>query len=207
MKKDDAVNTSVGPVLNTTSSASSDYDQNQKAHVHLHDEEGRVIAEGWPAGVDEAKLLRKIDMRLIPWLSFLYLLSFLDRSAIGNARLYGLEAELGLSSTQYAICLTVFFFPYALFEVPSNVLLKRLKPAVWFPTIVSRKRGLGKEQRHVLTTCLIQTILVGICMLSQGVVNSYGGLITARFFLGVTEAGLFPGVSPTTFARSHRSSC
>jgi len=38
------------------------------------------------SGVDEAKLVRKIDWRLLPWLSFLYLLSFLDRSSIGNAR-------------------------------------------------------------------------------------------------------------------------
>ena len=38
------------------------------------------------SGVDEAKLVRKIDWRLIPWLSFLYLLSFLDRASIGNAR-------------------------------------------------------------------------------------------------------------------------
>ena len=38
------------------------------------------------SGLDEAKLVRKIDWRLIPWLSFLYLLSFLDRTSIGNAR-------------------------------------------------------------------------------------------------------------------------
>ena len=38
------------------------------------------------SGVDEAKLVRKIDWRLLPWLSFLYLLSFLDRTSIGNAR-------------------------------------------------------------------------------------------------------------------------
>ncbi len=42
--------------------------------------------------------MRKVDFRLIPWLCVLYLLSFLDRSAIGNARLYGLEKELNLSS-------------------------------------------------------------------------------------------------------------
>ncbi|KDN47749.1 MFS general substrate transporter [Tilletiaria anomala UBC 951] len=122
----------------------------------------------------ERKVQWKVDMALIPWLSFLYLLSFLDRSAIGNAKLYGLEKSIGLTPTQYNICLTVFFIPYALFEIPSNVLLKRLKPSIWFPSI---------------------TIAVGICMLSQGVVKNYGGLVAARVSLAIAEAGLFPGVN------------
>lgn len=67
-------------------------------------------------------------------------------------------------------CLQVFFFTYAVFEVPSNVLLKRLRPRVWFPII---------------------TVLVGICMLCQGVVTNYAGLLAVRLFLGMTEAGLF----------------
>jgi hypothetical protein len=61
--------------------------------------------------VDEKRLMRKIDFKLVPWLCVLYLLSFLDRSAIGNAKLYGLQKDLKLTSTQYNICLTVFFFP------------------------------------------------------------------------------------------------
>lgn len=138
------------------------------------DAPGSVDGEGFPADVDEKKLMRKIDFRLIPWLCVLYLLSFLDRAAIGNARLYGLEKELKLTSQQYGLALTVFFFPYALFEVPSNILLKRLRPSIWFPII---------------------TMLVGVCMLSQGLVKNYHGLLVARFFLGVTEAGLFPGAS------------
>lgn len=127
------------------------------------------------SGINEKKLMRKVDFKLIPWLSVLYLLSFLDRSAIGNARLYGLESELGILGTnKFGIASAIFFFPYALFEVPSNVLLKKLRPSIWFPTI---------------------TCLVGICMLSQGLVSSYEGLLVARFFLGVTEAGLFPGAN------------
>ncbi|PWN47220.1 MFS general substrate transporter [Violaceomyces palustris] len=135
---------------------------------------GAAVPSYLPPGIDEKKLVRKIDWALIPFLSLLYLLSFLDRSAIGNAKLYGLEKELKLTDEQYNLCLTIFFFPYALFEVPSNILLKKLRPSVWFPLI---------------------TFLVGVCMMSQGLVNNYGGLMTARFFLGVTEAGLFPGVN------------
>ena len=128
-----------------------------------------------PDGVNEKKLMRKVDFRIIPWLSVLYLISFLDRSAIGNARLYGLEEDLGILNTnKFNIASSIFFFPYALFEIPSNIMLKRLRPSVWFPLI---------------------TCLVGICMMSQGLVSSYGGLLVARFFLGVTEAGLFPGAN------------
>ena len=86
------------------------------------------------SGVDEAKLVSKIDWRLLPWLSFLYLLSFLDRTSIGNARvrspgssrfktaltfrqLYHLTDDLRLSDKEYLLCLTIFYFSYSFFEV------------------------------------------------------------------------------------------
>ncbi|CAO1636828.1 unnamed protein product [Sympodiomycopsis kandeliae] len=124
--------------------------------------------------IDVKKLNRKIDFKLVPWLAVLYLLSFLDRSAIGNARLFGLEEDLGLTDVQYKICVTVFYFTYSLFEVPSNILLKRLTPSIWFGTI---------------------TVFVGICMMAQGLVSNYGGLVAARVCLGIAEAGLFPGAN------------
>lgn len=87
--------------------------------------------------VDERKLMRKIDIRVVPWLAVLYFLNFLDRGSIGNAKvrfeyyddtsfdnflicfqkLYNLEPDLHIRDTQYLIALTVFFFPYSLFEV------------------------------------------------------------------------------------------
>ncbi|KAF8216633.1 major facilitator superfamily domain-containing protein [Mycena galopus ATCC 62051] len=87
-------------------------------------------------GLDERRLVRRIDWRLLPWLIFLYLLSFLDRSSIGNARLYNLEHDLKMSDNQYLVSLTVFFFSYAIFEVPSNIFLKRLRPSVWFSVLM-----------------------------------------------------------------------
>uniref|UniRef100_A0A0W0FXF6 Major facilitator superfamily (MFS) profile domain-containing protein n=2 Tax=Moniliophthora roreri TaxID=221103 RepID=A0A0W0FXF6_MONRR len=143
------------------------------------------------SGVDERKLIRKIDFALIPWLSFLYLLSFLDRTSIGNAKvrhilswvlkahannpkqLYHLEEDLGLNDNQYLISLTVFFFSYTAFEVPSNIFLKRLRPSIWLSGLM---------------------LFWGVMMTVQGLVHNYGGLVTMRFFLGTFEAGLFPGV-------------
>jgi len=79
-----------------------------------------------------------------------------------------------MTSDQYNMCLTVFFFTYAAFEVPSNLLLKKLRPSRWLPTIM---------------------VAWGIVMTLMGIVRGYSGLLAARIFLGVTEAGLFPGVA------------
>ncbi|KAF8497681.1 MFS general substrate transporter [Gautieria morchelliformis] len=126
------------------------------------------------SGIDEKKLLRKLDWALVPWVSLLYLLSFLDRTSIGNARLYNLEPSLKINDNQYNIALTIFFFSYAIFEVPSNILLKRLKPSIWLSALM---------------------LLWGIVMTVQGLVHNYGGLLGARWMLGTFEAGLFPGVN------------
>ncbi|PAV19725.1 MFS general substrate transporter [Pyrrhoderma noxium] len=124
--------------------------------------------------IDEKKLLRKIDWVLIPWLSFLYLVAFLDRSSIGNAKLYNMEADLHITDTQYLICLSIFFIPYALLDVPSNIFLKRLRPSIWLSSIM---------------------FLWGIMMTVQGLVHNFGGLFAMRWMLGTFEAGLFPGVN------------
>lgn len=62
--------------------------------------------------INTKKVLRKMDLRIIPNLALLYLLSFLDRGNIGNARIEGLLEDLSLSGPQYNWCLTVFFFTY-----------------------------------------------------------------------------------------------
>ncbi|KAI4240857.1 MAG: hypothetical protein L6R42_011426, partial [Xanthoria sp. 1 TBL-2021] len=126
------------------------------------------------SGVDPKKVLLKMDLHLIPMLALLYLLSFLDRGNIGNARIEGLVDSLHMTGPQYNWCLTVFFFTYCLFEVPSNLLLKRLRPSIWLPSIM---------------------VAWGTVMTLMGIVQDFKGLLIARLFLGVTEAGLYPGVA------------
>lgn len=71
--------------------------------------------------VNEKALLRKIDWRLLPAVGILYLLSFLDRSNVGNARIEGLADDLGMTGNQYLTGLTLYFIGYVLFEVrPPN---------------------------------------------------------------------------------------
>ncbi|KAI1082696.1 major facilitator superfamily domain-containing protein [Whalleya microplaca] len=147
---------------------------------HHDGETGRVDALATAPGttresfahLDEKKILRKMDVRLIPMLAVLYLLSFLDRGNIGNAKIEGLQEDLQMNPDQYNWCLTVFFFTYAAFEVPSNLLLKRLRPSRWLPFIM---------------------VAWGVVMTLMGIVKNFQGLLIARLFLGVAEAGLYPG--------------
>jgi len=139
----------------------------------LPDDPDAGLSEEERAAIDK-KLLWKLDKKLIPWLSFLYLISFLDRTNIGNAKLDGLIPDLKMTNNQYNISLTVFFITYALFEPLTNILLKKWKPSVFLPAIM---------------------VLWGIVMTTMGLVHNFSGLVTARFFLGVAEAGLFPGVN------------
>ncbi|GAA5976926.1 hypothetical protein JCM21900_003750 [Sporobolomyces salmonicolor] len=122
---------------------------------------------------EETKLYRKIDRRVMPILALLYLLSFMDRGNIGNARLNGLETDLKMTSAQYNLALSCFFITYCFFEVPANIFLKKTKPSYWLGGI---------------------TLVWGIVMACMGVVQSFGGLLATRLCLGIAEAGLFPGV-------------
>jgi hypothetical protein len=78
------------------------------------DDEGAATLEG---EINERALLRKIDWRLLPAVGILYLLSFLDRSNVGNARIEGLATDLHMTGNQYLTGLTLYFVGYVIFEV------------------------------------------------------------------------------------------
>jgi MFS family permease len=82
--------------------------------------------------------------------------------------------DLNLHGLQYNAALAIFFVPYALFEVPSNIVLKMLRPSIWISILM---------------------LSWGTVMTLMGLTNSYSGLLTARFFLGVAESGFFPAAT------------
>ena len=84
----------------------------------------------------ERALLWKLDWHVLPMISILYMLSFVDRINIGNAKIQGLDTDLKMSGSDYNVALFVFFIPYILFEVPSNLLLKRMRPSTWLSWIM-----------------------------------------------------------------------
>lgn len=83
-----------------------------------------------------------------------------------------------MEKTDYNIALFVFFVPYILFEVPSNIILKRLAPSTWLSLIM---------------------VLWGISTVGMGLVNNFEGLVAMRVLLGLFEAGLFPGMPLAAF--------
>ncbi|KAI2614807.1 MFS general substrate transporter [Hypoxylon fragiforme] len=124
------------------------------------------------SSINEGALLRKIDLRLLPAVGVLYLLSFLDRSNVGNARIEGLLADVHITANQYLTGLTLYFVGYVLFEIPCNIILKRTTPRIWLPTL---------------------TVVWGVVATLMGIVHNMEGYFLSRFFLGA-ESGLFPGV-------------
>ncbi|KAF8264583.1 MFS general substrate transporter [Lactarius quietus] len=125
---------------------------------------------------------RKIDIHLLPLAALLYLLSFLDRINIGKhflstrrfAYVAGMEVDLHLNGLQFNIATAILFIPYCLVEAPSNVILRLVRPSRWI----------------TFTMLVWGTIMSLMCL-----VNSYHGLLVARFFLGLAEGGLLPGLT------------
>lgn len=144
----------------------------------------------------ERRLLWKCDLHVLPILMVLYLLAFCDRINIGNARIQGLEKDLHMKGNDYNIALFIFFIPYILCEVPSNLILKNVAPSTWLSAIML---GWGIDIMFpffFLFPWIIVCILIdalGIITVCQGVTQSFGGLVACRFLLGVFEAGFVPG--------------
>ncbi|KAG2132980.1 MFS general substrate transporter [Suillus clintonianus] len=123
---------------------------------------------------ERARILRRIDWHLLPFVTIFFLLSFLDKANIGNATVAGMATDLKLTGFKYNIAAAVFFIPYSFAEVPSNIALKLFRPSRWIPSIM---------------------VAWGVVMTLMCLVKSYQSLVVARAFLGLTEAGLFPGVN------------
>jgi len=118
------------------------------------------------------KTYHKVDLRLIPFLFFCYILAYLDRVNVGFAKLQMLK-DLSLSDAAFATGAGIFFIGYFFFEVPSNVLLKKYGARMWIARI------------------MISWGIISACMIFVRGAWSFYGL---RFLLGIAEAGFFPGV-------------
>jgi len=121
----------------------------------------------------EKKVIRKIDIRLVPILGLLYTASLVDRSNISVARISGLDEDLDLDNGNRAsIALLVFFIGYIIFEIPSNMVIQSAGVANWIAGI---------------------TFGWGLITLGIGFLSNWVGLAICRAVLGVFEAGFYPG--------------
>ncbi|KAJ9626232.1 hypothetical protein H2203_003864 [Taxawa tesnikishii (nom. ined.)] len=124
----------------------------------------------------EKKLVRRIDLRLLPLLVIMYIMNYLDRNNIASARLageVGMQEELGMTSTQFSTCVSILFVGYIIMQVPSNLILSKFgKPALYLPTVM---------------------IIWGIISGAIAACHSYASVVAIRFCLGFVEAAYFPG--------------
>ncbi len=128
----------------------------------------------------EKKVMRKVTLRIIPFIMLLYFIAFLDRVNIGFAALT-MNQDLGFSPTVFGLGAGIFFLGYFLFEVPSNLILHKVGARIWIARV------------------MITWGFVSGCMaFVQGTTSFY----ILRFLLGVAEAGFFRGsfsISATGF--------
>ncbi|KAL4072332.1 MFS general substrate transporter [Scleroderma citrinum] len=120
----------------------------------------------------ERKLWRKIDLRLMPIISLMYLFAFMDR---GNAKLEGLVTQLDLTGNRFNVALTTFFISYILFECPANVAIHRVRPSRWLPFL------------------MVSGLLASA--LAYSTQTYYPQLAAVRFCLGLAEGGFYPGLA------------
>jgi MFS transporter, ACS family, tartrate transporter len=129
-----------------------------------------------PAAPDSSKLdaaiARKVRLGILPFLFFLYIVSYLDRINIGFAALT-MNRELGLTGQQFGLLAGIFFFGYFVFEIPSNLVMHRVGARLWMARIL---------------------ISWGLAASLTALARGADSLYMFRFLLGVAEAGFFPGV-------------
>jgi ACS family tartrate transporter-like MFS transporter len=119
-----------------------------------------------------ATTLRKVTLRLIPFLFVLYIVAWLDRVNVGFAALQ-MNSDLGFSSVAFGFGSGVFFVGYCLFEVPSNLVLHRVGARRWIARIMMSWGAISVAMMFVRSTSAFYTL---------------------RFLLGAAEAGFFPGI-------------
>ncbi|KDR68723.1 hypothetical protein GALMADRAFT_231049 [Galerina marginata CBS 339.88] len=121
-----------------------------------------------------SRTLRRVDWRMLPLLGFLYAVALIDRTNLGIARTAGMAKDLELTiGDRYSIASMIYFIPYTLLQIPSNVVLRFLGARTW------------------LTICVVGW---GAAQLGMGFVPTWGYLLLCRVLLGVFEAGFFPAL-------------
>jgi MFS family permease len=120
----------------------------------------------------EKAVLRRVSLRLLPFLMLAYLVCYIDRTNAGFAALQ-MNKDIGLTGTVFGLGGGIFFIGYFLFEVPSNLALEKFGARRWICRIM---------------------ITWGVVSAGMAAVAGPNSFVAARFLLGVAEAGFFPGV-------------
>lgn len=162
----------VGVVKETT--RNDDEFLNGSAVSFTHESEIETGDELYIDPKEEAALVRKLDFRLLPMLAFMYFLSSLDRSNIGNAYTSGMKEDLKLTSRQYSNAVSVLYSTYLAAELPAVLVLKRV------------------NVRYYMSFLVFSWSIITLC---NGFVQNHKSLIALRVLLGCFEGGFFPAMT------------
>jgi hypothetical protein len=116
----------------------------------------------------------------------------------GNAKIQGLEADLDMQGNDYNVALFVFFVPYILFEIPCNLILKKMAPSTWLSLIMTLwgEFTSSRQPKHEIIRNS-----KGVSTVGMGLVRNFQGLCAMRVLLGLFEAGLTPSKCFTAYLR------
>src|SRR5678809_470745 len=120
----------------------------------------------------EQLTMRRVALRIVPFIMLLYFVAYIDRVNVGFAALT-MNRDLGLSAGQFGLAAGLFFAGYVAFQVPSNLLLARIGGRVWIPVIM---------------------LAWGIASLCNAWVKGPTSFYLVRLLLGIGESGLYPGL-------------
>ncbi|KAK5058677.1 hypothetical protein LTR84_010941 [Exophiala bonariae] len=123
------------------------------------------------------KVLKKIDWRLMPCLTLMFLMNYLDRINVSNARLAGLQEDLNMSDTVWNAGISTFYVGYLIGQLPGNLILAKANPSKFLPII------------------MLAWSAATICMPAM---KSGAGFCIVRFVIGLCEAPFFPGITLIT---------
>ncbi|GAA5995273.1 uncharacterized protein JCM10292_005069 [Rhodotorula paludigena] len=120
---------------------------------------------------EKKRLLRRLDSFIAPMVAILYLISFLDRSNLGNASTGGMLEDIGAPSNGLSVTTSIFYATYVTFEPFFTTILKTVKPSILLPTVV---------------------VIWGAIVLANGFIENYASLVAFRLVLGFLESALTP---------------
>lgn len=121
------------------------------------------------------KLVRKIDLLILPPIGILYILNYIDRQNLSAAKLQGITEDLNMTTEQFATAISILFVGYLPFQIPSNLIITKIsRPGMYICTAV---------------------VIWGAISAATAAVHSYGQLLAVRAILGAVEAVFFPGMS------------
>jgi sugar phosphate permease len=118
------------------------------------------------------RLVRRLDWRLLPTITVMFLMNYLDRINVSNARLAGLQDDLGMSDTVWNAGISTFYVGYLVGQLPGNLWLAKVRPSLLLPSMM---------------------IAWSICTICMPAARNGAAFCVIRFCTGLAEAPFFPG--------------